>query len=408
MKQTEKAFLQVVSCCFNEGKKPPELDEKTLMEVLELSRLHNILPLVYSALYASYSGSDAVKRVKGFALRQFSSQSVRTERFLSLYHELSEQNIRAICVKGVILRSLYKNGECRVSTDEDLLIEDGQLDLFCAFMEKQGFVRKKRTETEASFVDKAASLIVEAGTAPFSVSGKPGKVLNSLFASPFDNAVPCSVYGREILTLSPQQNLLYLVCHAYKHFIHSGFGIRQVCDIAVFLERYIDETDLPRLRSDLSLLGAAPFFETLLDIAANDLGFESLLPFAGRGVLNRERLLDDILRGGVYGFGEPSRTHSASLTLSAVENQSNRLSAFRAVFPKRETLAANHPALERFPVLYPYYAASRIMKYLCSVGAKKEIVGTPSQSSAIARERLELMEQLGIVPPSGRSKEEKT
>ncbi len=47
------------------------------------------------------------------------------------------------------------------------------------------------------------------------------------------------------------------------------------------------------------------------------------------------------------------------------------------------------------------------MKYLCSVGAKKVIVGTPSQSSAIARERLELMEQLGIVPPSGRSKEEK-
>lgn len=86
MKQTEKAFLQVVSCCFNEEKTLPELDEKTLMDVLELSRLHNILPLVYSALYASYSGSDAVKSVKGFALRQFSSQSVRTGRdFLTIF-----------------------------------------------------------------------------------------------------------------------------------------------------------------------------------------------------------------------------------------------------------------------------------------------------------------------------------
>lgn len=86
MKQTEKAFLQVVSCCFNEEKTLPELDEKTLMDVLELSRLHNILPLVYSALYASYSGSDAEKRIKGFALRQFSSQSVRTGRdFLTIF-----------------------------------------------------------------------------------------------------------------------------------------------------------------------------------------------------------------------------------------------------------------------------------------------------------------------------------
>ena len=56
------------------------------MDVLELSRLHNILPLVYSALYSSYSGSDAVKSVRGFALRQFSSQSVSTGKdFLTIF-----------------------------------------------------------------------------------------------------------------------------------------------------------------------------------------------------------------------------------------------------------------------------------------------------------------------------------
>ena len=39
-----------------------------------------------------------------------------------------------------------------------------------------------------------------------------------------------------IRILAPTDHLLCLLCHAYKHFLYAGFGIRHVCDIGIFAE----------------------------------------------------------------------------------------------------------------------------------------------------------------------------
>ena len=51
-------------------------------------------------------------------------------------------------------------------------------------------------------------------------------------------------------------HLLYLILHALKHFLYSGFGIRQVCDIALFSERYRDEIDWSRVKTELQSVSA--------------------------------------------------------------------------------------------------------------------------------------------------------
>ena len=38
--------------------------------------------------------------------------------------------------------------------------------------------------------------------------------------------------------------ILYLLLHAFKHFLHSGFGIRQVSDIILFSEKYRDQIEI--------------------------------------------------------------------------------------------------------------------------------------------------------------------
>lgn len=406
MTQAEKDFLQAVSCCFEKKRNLPTLDENTLMSVLELSAIHNVLPLMCSELSTVYSESEVLKKYKPAAMRQAMAQMARTNRFLALYRELSARGVRALCVKGITLRTLYVDGECRPSTDEDLLVEKEELSLFCSVMNEQGFSLRKKTETEVSFFDKKTSLIVEANTSLFSLGGDVGKVLSRLFDAPFENMAVMSIDGTEILTLSPRMNVLYLVCHAFKHFIHSGFGIRQVCDIAVFVDKYKNEINFSDLRKSLSQLGAETFFETLIDISANELGFTGLLPLAGRGLADRTDFIEDILKAGVYGRGETSRAHSALLTLSAVENRDGSGSRWHAVFPKRDALAARYPALERFPVLYPCYAALRIAKYAGDVVFNKKGTGTPLGSMEIAKRRLELMKQLKIIPSNAEPKED--
>ena len=54
---------------------------------------------------------------------------------------------------------------------------------------------------------------------------------NQLFEDAFDTCMETDIQGSKVLTLNPKQHFLYLVCHSLKHFLHSGFGVRQACDL---------------------------------------------------------------------------------------------------------------------------------------------------------------------------------
>ena len=57
---------------------------------------------------------------------------------------------------------------------------------------------------------------------------------NRFFENPVKNQILIEKEGIEISTLNYTEHLFYLLCHAYKHFLHCGFGIRQVCDIVMY------------------------------------------------------------------------------------------------------------------------------------------------------------------------------
>ena len=44
------------------------------------------------------------------------------------------------------------------------------------------------------------------------------------------DAVELRIRDVPILTLAPTDHLLFLLCHAYKHLLHGGIGIRQLCE----------------------------------------------------------------------------------------------------------------------------------------------------------------------------------
>ena len=50
------------------------------------------------------------------------------------------------------------------------------------------------------------------------------------------------------LAMPPHEHLLYLLLHAYKHFVRSGIGLRQFCDIGLWARAYHGEIDWQRIR----------------------------------------------------------------------------------------------------------------------------------------------------------------
>lgn len=119
----------------------------------------------------------------------------------------------------------------------------------------------------------------------------------------FADLNPVEIDG--LLTMPPHEHLLYLLLHAYKHFVRSGIGLRQFCDIGLWARAYHNEIDWQRLYEQCESVHAATFAAAAFRIARDDLGIEFDLPAPWDGSIDVEPLLHDTLCGGVYGSNNP-------------------------------------------------------------------------------------------------------
>ena len=199
------------------------------------------------------------------------------------------------------------------------------------------------------------------------------------------------------LAMLPHEHLLYLLLHAYKHFVCSGIGLRQFCDIGLWARAYHAEIDWQRLHEQCGSVHAATFAAAAFRIARDDLGIEFDLPAPWSDAVDVEPLLHDSLCGGAYGSNDLTRLHSSTVTLNAVKasRTGEKSGVLSTVFPKREYLERRYPYLKKHPYLLPVAWVQRLAHY---VGEKK--TGTDNSASGsikLAKERIELMKRYDIM-----------
>ena len=376
------------------------LSDDVLAGTCRLAREHGVLPLLAEAIFGTPAAEPSSLRfeiLKNTARDMTISQAQSTAEFGLLYDFLCEKGLRPAVIKGIVLRDMYKNPHQRVSVDEDLLVPAEDMERLSAALFEYGLERVDPEDCgdyEVTFRSFEMRLYIEAHTELF----PKGSAAYGDCAAALDGAlgrcVTVRIGGREYLTLAPTDHFLYLLLHAYKHFLHGGVGIRQICDICLFSERYSSEIDFGRVEEECAKLRLTKFCAALLDIGRERLGLCPHEVFAGEKV-DCEPLLRDVLEGGSFGTSSVDRAHSSNMTLDAVAaKKRGRRSggALRSVFLPRSALIARYPYLKKYPALLPIAWAQRIHGY---VFGKKRV--SPKESIRIGRERKALLREYGII-----------
>ena len=392
MTPTEQTFLHILAAALSGDRVsmdtlPENADWNTLSR---LAAQHKLLPMIFSAL--PLEDVPEMRALKGSVLRQVVSQTQRTEAFLSLYGAMGEAGYHPLVVKGILCRGLYPQGDLRPSNDEDLFVTEEEFRGCCRFLKEQGFTPTD-TDTDRAFEIgwRKDHLYIELHRSLFSPEAGAYGDLNRFFTAK-GTAYPTES-GREILSLRPHDHMLYLLLHAYKHFLHSGFGIRQVCDIGLWAREYQARIDWNLLARQCAECRAQGFAAAVLGIGSHYLNIS--LPLPHDWATEKDYclpLLEDILAGGIYGSADPGRQHSATVTLNAVEasRSGSRPSLLASLFPGRASLEGRYPYLKQYPVLLPLAWSQRICRYL----RKKN---DPAESIAVGRERVALLRHYGII-----------
>ena len=382
----------------------PENDAISWEEVFRLAEQHHVLPMAADAAYRFYRNEipqDCLASYKNRAKRLTYLQTLKTERFLSLYKELSEQGLTPLVMKGLICRKLYPEPDFRFSADEDLLIPPDQAPVYHKALLALGLKtdtseQSISTTQEVSYRSEDGVLLLEVHRFPFPPESGAYGDYNRFFADAFERAVTETYGDADIRTLAPTDHLFYLICHTVKHFLHGGCGIRQVCDIGLFAKVYAEQIEWTRLTEQIDSIRARDFTASLFTIAQESLGID-LEKVPERLRVSRtdpEGLLDDILESGVYGSSTMSRKHSATITLRAAEAAGNRkTSRTRTVFPPMSVMVKSYPYLEKRPWLLPPAWLQRIIRYLNS----RDADNTPGEALRIGKERVSLMKTYGLL-----------
>ena len=394
---TETQFLHIAKAAVSGGALPAE--KMDWPAIFTLANQQKLLPILFEAARKTPAAAENAALfavIRQQVIGQVLNQTVRSTEFADLYRKLRAAGLHPIVVKGQLCSRLYPQTDHRISADDDLYIPDAEFmacheQLLANGLTTDTPADELSTADEVSYTKKDSPLYIELHRHLFDSSEDAHDELNHFFA----DLKPIEIDG--FLAMLPHEHLLYLILHAYKHFVRSGIGLRQFCDIGLWAREYHDKIDWQRLHDQCASVHAATFAAAAFRIAREYLGVDFDLPVPWNDSVDVEPLLHDTLCGGVYGSNGYTRLHSSTVTLNAVKasRTGETSSVLSTVFPKREYLEHRYPYLKKRPYLLPVAWVQRIAHYASEKqsGADNSAPG----SIKLAKERIELMKRYDII-----------
>ena len=420
MTKVEQSLTALLKCALHRSApQDPELSPENWFELIKLAERHKILPLILDAAVrlpslqkAAQSAAAAgagllLKKWIDEAVDQAGSQAIQENEFLNLMLELRAVGLEPIVVKGAVCRALYPNPILRPSVDDDLLIDPDQALVYHNEMLARGLIyddapKPPEQNWEQSYHREDSNLYLELHKSLFEPDSEVFAGWNECFADAAARAVTFRLQDVELRTLAPTDHLLFLILHAYKHFLHSGFGLRIVADVCLYSQAYAEQIDFQKILGICAGLRCERFTAAVYRIGEKYLDLPMPPAFAETEA-DEASLLADVLEAGLHGQ-DVNRLHSANIVLQTVasERQGRGRSkpGLRAsLFPSAAVLEGKYPYLRKHRYLLPVAWTQRVFSYLNERRRHRGSVN-PTASLRIGRERVALLEEYGVIDPA--------
>lgn len=265
--------------------------------LMEAALRRGILALLYPAAAGLPAGTipaDRLTRWRHLALQAGIGEARRFHLALEATDAFAKRALPCVAFKGMVLRALYPQPDLRTMGDIDLLLRPADLPAAEDLLRKQGH-RPVGVNTLHHTWRAGPGLLIELHTALLPRS--PGTLEDAFFAG----ATPHRADNRVYSSPSPEDAAFYQVLHMAKHFRYLGFGLRELADFTLQVEKGLS---LPRLLERLDAAGVGKFGRAVLLAARNRLALK--LPDETAAAWNIpaetvDRLGDDILNAGIHG-----------------------------------------------------------------------------------------------------------
>lgn len=209
-------------------------------------------------------------------------QHVRTLNYLFIRLQL-EAGLHPILLKGLALASYYPTPSHRECGDIDVLFNgEAEAERANKVVEKWGMPVKRGEKGESLFNlnDTIIEFHAHLLQSNHPLIGK--KTHEALSAALNSQQGTCeqNIEGSPVRVLTPTYNNLLLATHSLKHVTNEGIGLKQLCDVAMFLKGEQDQLNAAELRELLQQWKVEEWANLTYAFCINHLAMPtSLLPY---------------------------------------------------------------------------------------------------------------------------------
>lgn len=273
---------------------------------------------------------------------------------IEIFDILKRRNLTPVLMKGQAFACNYPNLLHRQSGDVDIYFKN-RADCGIAVSwakeadaESATYFCNKRERKHYSFRWSGIDIELHYFLCLFESSklhGRLQEIIDREFSK--ENHFFVDINGVSIETVPPTLSVLHQIIHITRHLLEAGVGLRQICDLAVFINKNHGLIDGVRLQEYLNELELADIASILGFILHEYIGVEKgIIPFP-TSAAGCEFIFNEIFSGGNFGYKKTEYRNSATpfvRKLKSVFYFANRCRLYHHLLP----IEAKHYFLNKF------------------------------------------------------------
>jgi hypothetical protein len=254
------------------------LSEEDKKRLFETAKKQAVIGLVANALIRNNAAIGREWAFKALTLtKQIEASNERINGELvkfAIYMHTNKVEYRV--VKGQTVATLYPNPLLRCSGDIDFYCDANNFNLTKNLVEKAiGKNVENNSAKHIEFKMNGVQYEMHSKLTEFSY-GKHQEYWERILEKDIrENNCFVRINDTDVPVLSPTINVLYIFCHIFYHLIINGIGLRQFCDLALFLDRHKDNIDKELLDKHLRSLGIKKAFTATGYVLVEMLGLKA-------------------------------------------------------------------------------------------------------------------------------------
>lgn len=367
---------------------------------VEEIRKYSIEQGIWTMVYPELAKICDASRYKQEFLETVSVGVMRKEFTLGTIRKLEENGIRCCILKGTMLSQLYKDPECRISGDTDILIDPKDEAKAKKVLKELGYEigkREKNNHHLKAYHKKGGLLEVHIMLYGHTTSEILFNGLN-LYGEEWNKT---EIGGYEYHILGVNDCLMHLTAHYIKHLINEGGGVRQMMDLLLYIEKYADKIDFERYDRLLKELHYDKLIDVIRTVGGKYFGFN----YEIKDEELAKKVLTDSETGGIFGHETDERKHFYDDFCKKRTTMSKyRLKIFSALKSEISVFDKFFPSRERMINIYGYnYAKKKVLlpiawlnHYFNILTGRRKVV-PDKRDTAEFKSRMQLMRDLGMI-----------